>query len=166
MIKTGEQHIASLRDGREIYLDGELVDDVTTHPAFRGAVASIGRMFDFQSAPENRDLMTFETETGTRANRIWQLPGSYDALVKRRRASKPGPSCMPASWAARRITSPRASPACIWGSTCSRPTTRNAPRRWRTTTAMPATTIFISLTSSSIRRPTARRAPPSRPIRS
>ena len=44
MIKTGEQHIASLRDGREIYLDGELVDDVTTHPAFRGAVASIGRI--------------------------------------------------------------------------------------------------------------------------
>jgi aromatic ring hydroxylase len=79
MIKTGTQHIASLRDGREVYLDGELVADVTTHPAFRGAVASIGRMFDFQSAPENRDLMTFETDTGTRANRIWELPGSYEA---------------------------------------------------------------------------------------
>ena len=85
MIKSGEQHIASLRDGREIYLDGELVDDVTTHSAYRGAVASIGRMFDFQSALENRELMTFETETGTRANRIWQLPTSYDELVTRRR---------------------------------------------------------------------------------
>ena len=85
MIKTGEQHIASLRDGREIYLDGERVTDVTVHPAYRGAVASIGRMFDFQSAPENRELMTFETETGTRANRIWQLPASYDELVTRRK---------------------------------------------------------------------------------
>jgi 4-hydroxyphenylacetate 3-monooxygenase len=85
MIRTGTQYISSLRDGREVYLDGELVADVTTHPAFRGAVASIGRMFDFQSAAENRDLMTFETDTGTRANRIWELPGSYDALVKRRR---------------------------------------------------------------------------------
>lgn len=85
MIKTGTQHIASLRDGREVYLDGELVVDVTTHPAFRGVVASIGRMFDFQSAPENRELMTFETDTGTRANRIWELPGSYDALLNRRR---------------------------------------------------------------------------------
>lgn len=84
MIKTGEQHIKSLQDGREIYFDGELVDDVTTHPAFRGVVASIGKMFDFQSAPENRELMTFETDSGTRANRIWELPGSYDALVKRR----------------------------------------------------------------------------------
>ncbi|MEI9923891.1 MAG: 4-hydroxyphenylacetate 3-hydroxylase N-terminal domain-containing protein [Bradyrhizobium sp.] len=52
MIKTGEQHLASLRDGREIYLDGERVADVTVHPAYRGAVASIGRMFDFQSAPK------------------------------------------------------------------------------------------------------------------
>src|ERR1700751_1277268 len=86
MIKTGTHHIANLRDGREVYLDGELVADVTTHPAFRGAVASIGRMFDFHSAPENRELMTFETDTGTRANRIWELPGSYQALVTRRRA--------------------------------------------------------------------------------
>src|ERR1700728_2033508 len=85
MIKTGEQHIASLRDGREIYLDGERVADVTVHPAYRGAVASIGRMFDFQSAPENRELMTFETETATTANRIWQLPANYDQLVTRRK---------------------------------------------------------------------------------
>ena len=84
MIKTGEQHTASLRDGREIYLDGERIGDVTEHPAYRGAVASIGRMFDFQSASENRELMTFETETGTRANKIWQLPASHEQLVARR----------------------------------------------------------------------------------
>ena len=71
MIKTGEQHIASLRDGREVYLDGELVMDVTTHLAFRGAVESIGKMFDFQSAQENRELLTFDTDNVTRANRIW-----------------------------------------------------------------------------------------------
>jgi 4-hydroxyphenylacetate 3-monooxygenase len=85
MIKTGAQHIASLCDGREVYLDGQRVSDPTTHPAYRSAIGSIGHMFDFQSAPENRDLMTFETDTGTRANRIWELPGSYEALVKRRK---------------------------------------------------------------------------------
>jgi 4-hydroxyphenylacetate 3-monooxygenase len=85
MIKTGAQHIASLRDGREIYLDGQRVSDPTAHPAYRSAIGSIGKMFDFQSAAENRDLMTFETDSGTRANRIWELPGSYDALVKRRK---------------------------------------------------------------------------------
>ena len=85
MIKTGAQHTASLKDGREIFLDGRLVSDPTTHPAYAGAVASVARMFDFHSAPENRELMTFETDTGTRANRIWQLPTSYEELKTRRR---------------------------------------------------------------------------------
>ena len=29
--KTGAEHIKSLRDGRTVYIDGKLVDDVTTH---------------------------------------------------------------------------------------------------------------------------------------
>jgi aromatic ring hydroxylase len=30
---TGQQYLDSLRDGREIYIYGERVKDVTTHPA-------------------------------------------------------------------------------------------------------------------------------------
>ena len=87
MIKTGEQHTRSLQDGRQVYLDGGVVDDVTTHPAFRNVVASVGRLYDFQSRDENRELMTFAIPDGEeRANRIWQLPASYDDLVTRRRA--------------------------------------------------------------------------------
>jgi 4-hydroxyphenylacetate 3-monooxygenase len=51
MIKSGAQHIASLRDGRAVYIDGERVADATTHPAFRNTVQSAGRLFDFQSMP-------------------------------------------------------------------------------------------------------------------
>ena len=87
MIKTGEQHVRSLRDGRRIHLNGGLVEDPTIHPAFRNAVASVGRLYDFQSLPANLALMTFETPDGRgRANRIWQLPGSYAELVERRKA--------------------------------------------------------------------------------
>jgi len=85
MIKTGAEHIASLKDGRQIFLDGKVVEDATTHPAYRRAVASVGRMFDFHSAPENRELMTFKTDTGTYANRIWELPTSYEELKTRRK---------------------------------------------------------------------------------
>ena len=85
-MKTGEKHISSLKDGREVYLNGSLVDDVTNHPAYRNVVASVGRLYDFQSAPENRELMTFAVpETGGRANRIWQLPSTFDELVERRK---------------------------------------------------------------------------------
>ncbi len=32
MLKTGSQHIQTLRDGREVFLNGTKVEDVTTHP--------------------------------------------------------------------------------------------------------------------------------------
>lgn len=37
---TGEEYLKSLQDGREIYIYGERVKDVTTHPAFRNAAAA------------------------------------------------------------------------------------------------------------------------------
>jgi 4-hydroxyphenylacetate 3-monooxygenase len=85
-MKSGNEHIAGLRDSREVYIAGNRVDDVTRHPAFTRAVGSVGKLFDFASAPENQDLMTFETPSGGRANRIWELPRSYEELVKRRAA--------------------------------------------------------------------------------
>jgi 4-hydroxyphenylacetate 3-monooxygenase len=85
--KTGAEHIQSLRDGRTVYLDGELVDDVTTHVAYRNAVASAASLYDYQARPGNIELMTFMPEGGTRrVNRCWQMPRSYDELVQRRRA--------------------------------------------------------------------------------
>ena len=86
MIRTGDRHATSLRDGRQVYLDGALVDDVTTHPAYRNAVRSIGGLYDFQSDPQHRELMTYTAENGDRCSRIWQLPRSYGDLVARRRA--------------------------------------------------------------------------------
>jgi hypothetical protein len=40
MVKDGAKHIASLRDGRTIYLNGELVENPVDHPAFRNAIRS------------------------------------------------------------------------------------------------------------------------------
>ena len=43
---TGAEFLESLRDGREVYIYGERVDDVTTHPAFRNAARTIARLYD------------------------------------------------------------------------------------------------------------------------
>ena len=43
---TGEEYLKSLQDGREIYIYGERVKDVTTHPAFRNAAASVAQLYD------------------------------------------------------------------------------------------------------------------------
>ena len=37
MLRTGPEHLESLRDGRVVYVGSERIDDVTRHPAFRSA---------------------------------------------------------------------------------------------------------------------------------
>ena len=87
MTKDGTQHLESLRDEREIYINGEKVDDVTEHVAFRNSCRSMASLYDFQSEPANLERMTFESpDTGERVNRQWQLPTSYDEMVTRRQA--------------------------------------------------------------------------------
>jgi 4-hydroxyphenylacetate 3-monooxygenase len=88
-VKTGADHLVSLRDGRAIYIDSELVSDVTTHPAFRNAVHSAAALYDYQARPENLAHMTFTPAPGSgyaRINRSWQLPRSHAELVERRKA--------------------------------------------------------------------------------
>jgi 4-hydroxyphenylacetate 3-monooxygenase len=60
MLKTGGEHLKSLRDGRTVYIGKEKVTDVTTHPAFRNGAHSMAAIYDMKAAPENRDTMSFE----------------------------------------------------------------------------------------------------------
>src|SRR5579871_5878069 len=109
-IKTGSEHIASLRDGRSVYIYGEHVSDVTAHKAFRNAIVTVGALYDFQARPGVTGTMTFASpDTGRQINRCWQLPESYAQLVERRRALERGPNCISVSWDVRRTTSRRAS---------------------------------------------------------
>lgn len=86
-IKDAAEHLASLVDGRTVYLDGKTVADVTRHPGFRRSVAMAASLYDFQADPANADLMTFASPTsGRRVNRAWQMPQSYAELVRRREA--------------------------------------------------------------------------------
>jgi 4-hydroxyphenylacetate 3-monooxygenase len=85
--KTGAEHTKSLQDGRAVYIDGELVPDVTEHRAFRNSVASAAALYDFQAAPENIELMTFALDgANRRVSRGWQMPRSHAEMVGRRRA--------------------------------------------------------------------------------
>src|SRR5512144_1748995 len=59
LMRTGSDYLRSLDDGRQVFVDGEKVKDVTTHPAFREAARSIARLYDIAAAPENRERMTF-----------------------------------------------------------------------------------------------------------
>jgi 4-hydroxyphenylacetate 3-monooxygenase len=86
-IKTGQDHIKSLHDGRDVYIYGARVADVTTHKAFRNSVRAVAALYDFQAQQGVVDTLTFASpDTGRRVNRCWQLPDSYIQLIERRRA--------------------------------------------------------------------------------
>src|SRR5580704_6412062 len=88
-MRSGADYLRSLRDGRHVYADGELVKDVTTHPAFREAAKSVARLFDVAAAPENRDVMTYPSpRTGAPVWRAWQIPKSHADLRAKRLAAE------------------------------------------------------------------------------
>ena len=68
---TGAEYLDSLRDGRRVFIDGERVADVTTHPAFRNAARSVARMYDALHDPETAELMTAVDRHGIRTHRFF-----------------------------------------------------------------------------------------------
>ena len=84
-MRTGAEYLRSLKDGRQIFLDGERVDDVTRHPALREAARSIARLYDIAAAPALRDTMTFPSpKTGQPVLRAYQIPKTHADLRARR----------------------------------------------------------------------------------
>ncbi|HEX3937438.1 MAG TPA: 4-hydroxyphenylacetate 3-hydroxylase N-terminal domain-containing protein [Xanthobacteraceae bacterium] len=62
---TGAEFLESLRDGREVYIYGERVKDVTTHPGFRNAARSVALLYDALHDPATKDVLTGPTDTGS-----------------------------------------------------------------------------------------------------
>src|SRR5438105_279383 len=85
---TGEEYLESLRDGREIWIYGERVKDVTTHPAFRNTARMIARLYDALHDPVLQDVLTTETDTGSgsRTHRYFKAPMSGEEQLAGRDA--------------------------------------------------------------------------------
>lgn len=60
---TGAEFLDSLRDSRAVYIHGERVKDVTTHPAFRNSARMIARWYD--RLHEQKDRLGRPTDTGS-----------------------------------------------------------------------------------------------------
>ena len=84
-MRTGANYLSSLNDGRVVLVDGERIDDVSTHPAFAPVARTIAAMFDV-AADEANGMHYVATETGSPANRVFSIPRSREELVQRRAA--------------------------------------------------------------------------------
>src|SRR5438128_1681198 len=84
-MRTGSDYLRSLNDGRQVFVDGERVKDVTAHVAFREAARSIARLYDIAAAPQMRERMTFSSpKTREPVLRAYQIPRSHADLRARR----------------------------------------------------------------------------------
>ena len=84
--RTGAEYIANLKEnGPEVYLHGERVEDVTTHPALQGGVNTLARMYDMQHDPAIRDEMTYiSPTTSNRVGTSFITPRTKKELDDRR----------------------------------------------------------------------------------
>lgn len=83
-LRSGSRYLQSLRDGREVYLDGRRVDDVTREPGLRVTAETFARMYDLAHTEEWRDALTFVGEDGQRYNGAWLEPRDRPQLAWRR----------------------------------------------------------------------------------
>lgn len=83
-IRTGKQYLEGLRDDREVWLGGERVADVTTHPALRRGAESLALLLDRQHQPEHRERLTYATGAGDERVGMSFLPPKSRQDVERR----------------------------------------------------------------------------------
>ncbi len=85
--RTPEQDLESIRDGRKVYLDGDLVEDVTTDSRTRDAAQSAADEFTRYHDPKIRDIFVMtDPDTGQEIDRFMAMPRSTEDLKARARA--------------------------------------------------------------------------------
>ena len=85
-VRTGTQFIEGLRSRpREVWLNGERVEDVTEHPALRRPIRQLAHLYDMQHDPAYRGVLTRDGPNGPVGTSFY-APRSQGDLEHRRRA--------------------------------------------------------------------------------
>ena len=84
MMRTGAQYLEAVRDGRRVMCEGELIDDLTTHPKTRGYAQQIAHFYDLHRQPEHQEQLTFVDESGVRRAKQWIWPKTKEQARERR----------------------------------------------------------------------------------
>ena len=109
---TSQEFLESLRDGREIWIYGERVKDVTTHPAFRNTVRMLARLYDALHDERKSMLCTRDRHRQRRLHaQVLSRPRAMSKKWSARATRSPNGRASPtAGWAAARTTRPRSWP--------------------------------------------------------
>ncbi|WP_199256824.1 4-hydroxyphenylacetate 3-hydroxylase family protein [Alteribacillus sp. YIM 98480] len=87
MMRTGQEYLNSLNDGRRIYIDGKRVENIPDHPALSGISQTISRLYDHMADPKQE--MTYTSpKTGAPVSKAYMIPRSKEDLTAKRLAMK------------------------------------------------------------------------------
>jgi 4-hydroxyphenylacetate 3-monooxygenase len=81
-MRTGSDYLAGLNDQRAVYVDGQLVTDVTKHAAFAAPIRAIAATYDTVATDDS--LSCLDPVSGERSSGIWRIPRTSEDLVARR----------------------------------------------------------------------------------
>ena len=87
MIRTAEEYIESIRDGREVYMNGEKIKDVPTHHAFKPIVDIRARIYDMAHDENTRQIMTYTDNKGETNAISLKLPHTQQDWHDKRKAT-------------------------------------------------------------------------------
>ncbi len=74
MLRTGNEYRESIRDGREIWIDGERVPDMTTHPAFKPIIDVRARMYDMAHETQYQAQLSYQDAETKELNTTFHKP--------------------------------------------------------------------------------------------
>jgi len=85
---TGKEFLDSLDDGREVWIYGERVKNITTHPAFQNCARMIARLYDalHDDHQSGTHVLTEPTEWGGFTHRYFRAPTTVEEQVAGRDA--------------------------------------------------------------------------------
>ncbi|MEM7404146.1 MAG: 4-hydroxyphenylacetate 3-monooxygenase, oxygenase component [Pseudomonadota bacterium] len=81
-IRTGAQYLEGLQDGREVWMQGERVSDVTAHPGLGRGARTLAGFLDKQFEPDLKKTLTYEEE-GKRFGMSFKVPNDKDDIKAR-----------------------------------------------------------------------------------
>ena len=86
-VRTGAQFLKGLQDGREVWLEGERVAEVTTHPKLARMAQTLASVYDLQHDSKFLQEMTFKSpSSGEPVALSYLIPETQDDLMRRRLA--------------------------------------------------------------------------------
>ena len=83
MALTGDEFLASLEDGRNLYLDGERVQRLAEHPGFAGGARTIAALYDSLHGEDADPALIWTTERGHRSHRAFRIARTRRHLMER-----------------------------------------------------------------------------------